>query len=285
MTGVLLSLIPLFTWGAGDYIASKYSKGTNSLSVSMFFGLVGFSFSMLFLSFYPKPTLYFDSLLFAFAASVFINIGFLSMLKGFASGPIGIVAPIANAYAVITAAISVVIFKKPLLASELVAIMIVIAGISLISYIKPKKKVAYNFRTTIMWSIIALFSFGIGFVFFDKASTQEWYKNMVIFQAVNIITIFSIWFIFQKKNKLRDISSLSNKKLMYIGGAAGAGGMIAINAALKYVDNIAIPAAVAAAAPMVTAILAYIFDKEHLTIVQRAAAVMIVVGIVILSVV
>lgn len=284
MIGILLSLVPLFAWGWGDYLASRYAKKINPFSASTFYGICGFCFSMIVVSFYPRPEFYMSQFLYALSSSILLNIGFLLMIKAFKHGPVGIVATIANAYAIITALVSFVFFNQHVGFGKFLGILIVIIGIALISYTKPNKKEHYDSFIYILLSIFALLFFGVGFSLFERASTQQWPQNMAVYQMCNILVSLTIWLLFQKKNKLSDMKYIAKDKLAYTGGVAGASGQIAMFAALKYIPNVAILAAIAAAAPLVTAALAYFFDKERLTLFQRMSTFVIVAGIILLSV-
>ena len=72
--------------------------------------------------------------------------------------------------------------------------------------------------------------------------------------------------------------------MSYACGALGSIGAAGLFLALDTIEAVAIPAAIAAAAPLVTALMAYVFDKEHLTFLQRVSTVIIVAGIVTLSI-
>jgi drug/metabolite transporter (DMT)-like permease len=126
--------------------------------------------------------------------------------------------------------------------------------------------------------------FGLGFTFFGEAATGKWYENSLAFQSINVLVGAAIWVVLQKHDKVTSIKKIARMKISYIGGSLGSIGAAGLFIALESIDEIAVPAAVAAAAPLVTAILAYIFDKEHLTVLQRFSTFIIVSGIVILAI-
>ncbi len=283
MTGILLSLIPLITWGAGDYIAAKGARNTNTYSLNMFLVIIGTLFIVPIALCFGTPALYGKEIVLFLIASLFFNGGFLTMLNGFKYGPTGIVAPIANSYALITTIISIVLLGDTVVPATVVGIMVIVAGIGLVSYSKPKAGEFKDLKRTLVSSILALFIFGIGFSFLGEASTQNWYQNVVLAQLAGVVNAFFIWLILQRKNRLRDFRTIAKQPLYYIGGIIGGVGLLGMSAAFQYSDSIAIPTAIGAAAPLVTALLAYKIDHEHLTLTQRFATLLIVGGIVTLA--
>ncbi len=283
MTGVLLSLVPLIGWGAGDYIAAKSTKHVSGFSIGFFFSLVGWLFVTPVCLSYGLPELALREVSLFFLASVCINAGFLLMLRGFRNGPTGLVAPIANAYAIMTAFFGWLLFRQTIAMADSIGIIVVVFGIALVSYSKPEKGEFKNHSVAISSSLLALVIFGLGFTLFGKASTGEWHDSSLLFQTLNLFMSFSILLIFQKKDRLKEFKKAAHYKLNYIGGACGSVGALALFASLKHFDSVAVPAAIAAAAPLVTALLAYKIDHEHLTVTQRFATLVIVSGIVLLS--
>ena len=284
MQGVLFSLVPLIAWGVGDFFASKLSKQVNNFALSLFLSIIGWVVVTPLAIYYGLPDITMSQIVYFFLGSVFVNGGFLMMLRGFNNGPTGLVAPIANAYAIVTAIISALLFGDSLSISKILGIIIVVLGISAVSYSKPAKGEFKNRSVALASAVIALVSFGLGFTFFGEAATGEWYENSFIFQTINIFVGIAILLIFQKNNRFSELRKAGTFKMSYACGALGSIGAAGLFLALDTIEAVAIPAAIAAAAPLVTALMAYVFDKEHLTFLQRVSTVIIVAGIVTLSI-
>ena len=284
MIGVLYSLVPLIAWGTGDYIASKLSKNVNSFVLGFFFSAVGWvAIAPLAIVLGAKMPAS-EQVVKFLIGSLGVNIGFVLMVRGFQNGPTGIVAPISNAYAIVTAVLSWLLFDQNLSGKSIFGILVVILGIVFVSYAKPKKGEFKNERKALLSSLFALLFFGIGFTFFGEAATGKWYENSFTFQTINLLVGSVMLLLFVKEKRLSLILSLARKKRVYIGGPLGSIGALGLFLALDTIDTVAIPAAIAAAAPLVTALLAYAIDKEHLTYLQRLATLVIVSGIILLAI-
>ena len=283
MVITLLSLIPLIGWGSGDYLASRGTGKLNPISLSLWMSIVG-SLSMIVVGLsFGAPELTAFQLSVSFLSSICFSSGFIIMLKAFKYGPVGIVAPIANAYALFTTLAAVLFFNVKLSTPILVGILTVVIGVSMVSYSKPKPGEFKNEKLTIILSIVALCFFGSGFLLLDRASRQEWYQNLVILQLTGLLVSILFWLILQKINRIQDLKKAVHDPLYSIAGLVGGIGLLGMTAALERADNIAVPTAIAAASPLVTALMAYIFNDEHLTVIQRYATVIIVGGIIMLS--
>jgi drug/metabolite transporter (DMT)-like permease len=206
------------------------------------------------------------------------------MVKAFSVGATGVVAPIANSYAVLTALISVIFLDSVLTLTGALAIVVIIGGIALLTYKKDPNHNKRDFERSVRYSLLALLLFGVGFALFDVASTQEWYQNNLLFQLVGIFVASTLFVIATKAKSIDVIKGTVKTPLLYVGSIIGGMGAVGLFLAIAQADNVAIPAAVGAAAPLMTAFLAYKFDGEHLTGLQRFASVIIVLGIIMLSI-
>lgn len=283
MQGVLFSLVPLVSWGVGDFFASKLSKRVNNFALSLFLSIVGWFVVTPIVFYYGFPAVTLGQVGYFFLGSVFVNGGFLLMLRGFNNGPTGLVAPIANAYAIVTALVAALFFGDSIGLTKVAGILLVVMGISAVSYSKPAPGEFKNRSVALISALFALASFGLGFAFFGEAATGEWYENSFIFQTINVFVGLGILLIFTRKNRVLEFKKAATYKIAYACGALGSIGAAGLFLALDSIDAVAIPAAIAAAAPLVTALMAYIFDREHLTLFQRLATVVIVAGIITLS--
>ena len=283
MLGILFSLAPLIGWGTADYIASRYSRQLFPVTINLFFSIgatiTTFTVSLIF----GFPSITLVGFLQYLGISILLTCGFLSMVKAFSVGATGVVAPIANSYAVLTAIISVLFLGESMKISGAIGLVVIVAGIALLTYKKDPNHNKKDFVTSVRFSIMALIFFGVGFALFDIASTQNWYQNNMMFQMASVSLAVVIYIIRMKKDRVKQLRKAAKIPLLYLGSVFGGLGAVGLFAAFEQVENVAIPAAVAAAAPLMTAYLAYKYDKEHLSLHQRVATAIIVAGIVVLS--
>lgn len=284
MLTVLLSLMPMIGWGASDYIASRGTKQVNPFTLSFYFMLAGFLATVPIGLFFGLPAFYLHDCLFIFLASICFNTGFILMLRGFHYGPTGIVATVANSYAMVVVIYESLIGDKQFGGLVLAGVATIVLGIGMLSYTKPERNEFKSFNKTILFSLLALLIFGMAFILLRQGSNQQWYQNMLLSQTSGFVVTFLMWRAFQRRSRLSDLKQVSKKPLYFVGGAIGGLGFVGMTMAIEQADSVTIPSAISAAAPLVTAALAFVFDKEHLTMPQRIATLIIIAGIVLLAI-
>jgi len=284
MWAIVLSLIPLICWGTADYIASKYSKSLHPATINLFFVTGALVVAIAVSVVMGLPDFSALELLKYFGVSIVLTAGFMSMVKAFSVGATGIVASLSNSYVVLTTIIAILFLGKTMTISGAIAVLVIVFGIALLTYKKDPNHNKKDFRVSIIFASMALVFFGVGFALFDVVASQKWYQNSLLFQMSGIVVAMLVYIILVKKNHKAEISLATKRPLMYAGALVGGIGTAGLFGALALADNVAIPASVAAAAPLMTAFLAYKYDREHLTSLQRIAAVVIVMGIILLSI-
>jgi drug/metabolite transporter (DMT)-like permease len=286
MLGILFSLMPLAGFGAGDYVASKMSKSLHPGATNLFFAVTNSILIGSFSIFFGLPVITLNVLIGFAIVNLIFSGGFIAMLYAFKNGATGIVAPIANAYAVITLLVSVLFLDSEINTLKAISVLVVVCGIILLSQDKTtstEKTDKTKLRKTVFFSVIAMFLFGLGFVGFDIVATQKWYQNAILSEIVAIPVGLFIYLLWVKKNRVNLLKEVFRVRIAYVGSIVSAVAFVGLFLAIENSSNIVIPATIAAASPLVTALLARYFDLEKLHIHQRIGAVVVVGGIILLS--
>ncbi len=282
MFGVLLSLIPLFAWGVSDFVSSRLSK-YHPAAVNLLYTIGGFVVALGLMLIFGPPRFELANFGVHLCAALILNAGFAMFLKAFSHGAVGVVSVIANAYAVFTVTFSVLFLGVHMTLLSWVAVAIVMLGLTILTYKKDEHHTDEQFKKYIIFSFLAMLLFGIGFLLFDVASNQQWHGTYILYQCANILVAPVLFLLWTRRSATLEIKKASSDKLVYIGALAASVGSIGLFAAIQVVGNASFPSVFSAAAPLVTSILAFYFNKEHLQLRHRIGAVIIVVGIMLLS--
>lgn len=282
MLGILFSLFPLIGWGISDYVSSILSKKAEPATINLAFFLITGVPVVVFCSFFGWPEFTVSLIAQYFVVEAFLTLGFLTMVKAFSTGATGVVAPIANSYAIITLIIAIVFLNVTVTLLQVVAVIIVVSGIGLLSYTRQEVSVENRHKGELL-ALLAMVLFGVGFVGFDIISTQEWYQNAILFQLVGTSMAIVVYLFKVKHDRLSTIKLVFFNKIALVGGAMAAVGTVGMFIAIQNTSNIAIPATIAAASPLVTALLARHREHERLLKHQYAGMIFVVGGIAILS--
>jgi drug/metabolite transporter (DMT)-like permease len=282
--GVLLAIVPLVMWGAGDYVAAKMSRKMSVFATNFVYSFYGILIPFVACIFYGFPSVTVAAVIKFTVVSSLLTAGFLSMVKGFSTGATGLIAPIANAYALITFLVSLSFFHESVKLVQFPAAVLIVLGIFLVSYHKEhlkNKVVLYS----IGFGLVAMLLFGVGFALFATINTYRWYQNQLLLNVVSFLTAPLLLYKYEKKLSKKSIRKILTNKLGILGGFLGSIGAMGLFAAIALGGSVVVVATITSAAPLFTAFLAYIVDREHLTIQQRFGTILVVGGVIALNVV
>lgn len=289
MLPIIVSLTPLFAWGISDYTASRLSAKENPGAINLSFSLGSIVTALILMAYFGVPEFTVPIVLRHLASVIIVNLAFLVFLKAFSYGFVGIVAVISNAYALVTVLGSALFLGVSINERQWVAMTAVLFGIGLLSYVRNPKSHpdSHKLLMSILLSLLAMVGFGLGFMMFDIAATQEWHANFIVMQSMNllvgplILLYFTGW---KKAEAIKAMKSVARHKVIYIGAVIASLGTIGLYGGIELTGNAAIPTVFAAGGPLVTALLAYYFDKERMSLRKWAGAIVVVAGIIALRV-
>ena len=280
--GILLSLLPLVFWGTGDYVAAKLSRKMSSIQINFIYVFYSLIPPIIICCFFGFPSV--SAFVFAkfLIVSIFITAGFLAMVKGFSKGAIGLISPLANANSIVTLVVSVVFLGFKFNINQFLTILLIVAGIVVVSYQKSKykdKMAVYS----VVYGLLAMLFFGIGFALLAKINLFEWYQNQLMLGVASLLVGVVIMFIYEKNHPIKAMIQASKSGLGIFGSLLISVGTLGLFAAISVNGNIVLTATIASASPLITVLLAYKIDHEHLKLNQRIGAFMVVSGVILLN--
>ena len=166
MTAIALALAASLTWGVGDFLGGVTSRrlaATMVLAVSQVAGLVAV---MVFVLARMEPAPALGELLPAVGAGIGGAVGLGALYRGMAIGPIGVVAPISSAAAVVPLAVGLASGESPS-SLQLAGVALVLAGVGLAS---REPSAGGRVAAGVGLALVAALGFGIFFVGIDAAS-------------------------------------------------------------------------------------------------------------------
>ncbi|MFT4532484.1 MAG: drug/metabolite transporter (DMT)-like permease [Candidatus Saccharimonadales bacterium] len=279
MLYVIASLLPFLGYGIFDFASSKLSKERDPSAISLVFSLTHFFVALSIALVFGLPEVTLVGLGKFFLAGLTVSSGFLILIHAFKLGAAGIVAPIANSYAIITLLISVAFLSEQPSILQITGTAVVVGGIIVLSRsIDPVSKKSDKNNAAIL-AVIAMILFGLGFALFDYAADQAWYQNVVLFELAGTVISFLMFLFFVRKNRLRSVVELARSRYLLIGTIGGVLGNIGVFVSLERLGSVSVPAAIGSASPLVTAYLAFVVDKERLSLIKRIASIVVIVGV------
>lgn len=284
---LVVSLIPLFAWGVSDYTASRLSDKEHPAAVNLYFTVSNVILAVMLVVLFGVPMFTATNLLQHLLSVILVNAAFLLFMKAFSYGQVGIVAVIANSYALVTVLGSALFLGVDITYQQWIAMSVVLFGIGLLSYVRDPKNHpdGHKIVMSVLFALLAMVGFGLGFLMFDVASTQQWHANFVVAQTVNILIgplILIAWT--RGRGVVKELRSVAKHKIIWLGAAVASIGSAGLYAGIELSGNAAIPSLFATGGPLVTSLLAFYIDKERMPARKWCGVMIVIIGIILLKV-
>ena len=273
ITSALFALAAAASWGAGDFtggLSSRRSDAFRSVFLAYIVGLLALMVVVL----VSRETLSAPSdLMWGAAAGLagMVGVGFL--YQGFATGRMGIVAPVS---AVLATAIPVVfsafIQGLPRLI-QLAGFVLALAGIWLLS--RPER--LSGRPAGLGLAVLAGLGFGAFFTGLDQISAQAVFWPLIAGRAA-CITVMAVFAILTRRQVLRE----TPWGLVLLTGILDVSGNLFFLLGTQY-GRLDVTAVLASLYPAVTALLAWLAIKEHLSRFQMLGVSMALLAIVLIT--
>jgi drug/metabolite transporter (DMT)-like permease len=281
--GVALGLAAATSWGCADYVAARAARAIGSIRVVVGFHVVATALlAVLVLATGTLERVGLDDL------PLFIVIGALGWLS-YASfyaalkvGPISIVSPIVSGYAAVTLLLAVTVLGERLARAEVVAIIVVMAGVALAAF--DLRQVLSSARVPVLGVALALltmivigtFVFGVAY----RANDLGWLAPIFLARAASLL------FLLGHARSIR-VLDLADRRPRVLGAIVvlavlDTAGYVFFNVGATRADTAIVAAASApyAAIPVVAGVL---FFHERPAPIQWAGIALVLGGVVLLG--
>lgn len=283
--GVALGLAAAISWGCADYVAARAARAIGSIRVVVGFHLVAtVLLATLALATGALERVALDDLpLFAMIGALGW-ISYASFYTALKIGPISIVSPIVSGYAAVTVVLAVTVLGERLSRVEVVAIVVVMAGVALAAVDLRQVIGSGHVRVlgvalaVLTMVVIGTFVFGVAY----RANDLGWLAPILLARA------FSLLFLLGHARSIR-VLDLSDRRPLVLAAIAllallDTAGYVFFNVGVTRADTAIVAAASApyAAIPVVAGVL---FFHERPTPVQWTGVALLLGGLVFLGLV
>ncbi|HCM51980.1 TPA: hypothetical protein DIS56_02500 [Candidatus Saccharibacteria bacterium] len=280
-------LLAMVMWGTSDWLAARNSrKNYSAFEINLAIQLPGLfiMLAIMFLTGQPMPSLA-HGLIITLAGLIFTG-AYVSFIKALSIGEVGVVVPLASIFPLITIGLSVLFLTINFTGWQYLAMMIIVAGVILLAIEKRHRNIPLRVQhRAAVFALLAALLWGTGnFVQNIVIGKEPW---QVILGFVNISMGLAAILIILFTNRLKFKAKLKravNNKQGLITGVSVTSGSFGFYSGSNRVGSVIIPSVVASASPLVASFLSAVIDKERLTIIKRAGAVIAVAGIIMLNI-
>jgi uncharacterized membrane protein len=267
---ILLAIISMLAYGFGLAIARVPIQKEGPVKTIFYRNLIISIIVLIFLLF-TKFSFSWKYFWIGAFISLMEYIALVAFYKAVETGKIGVVTPIADSSIIITVALSLIFFSEKLLAAQILAIILIIAGIVLISYKSgwSKSGIPYALVTLALWGVMS---------FLIKIPVAALGAIFMSFILEFGIFVFSAIHLAGKKQ------SLKTKSLPYmiVVGICGAVGTLGWTLGIQN-GPVSIITPIVSSSLLITVLYGRIVYKEKLSTLQYVCIALILGGIIMLS--
>lgn len=281
MTEALIyAILALFIFGTYDYLVVKPARRIPVIPLALYLSLGQFLiFFVLFLLFWTHISLWWE-LIYPIFAGIFGVTGIIFFSKSVQTWLAGISSSIANAYPLITIFVWALIFKEQIVNMQYVFFISIILWIFFLSFqlseIKSLKlsqcKSSLGFA---FWAMLAWAGFT---VLFSVSTEYYWAINTVLIAEFGNILALSLLLIITKQSVIKHLQVIDKKIVLDVGKVliCSLFWVYFFAKAFETGGTISVVSAITASSPIMTTLLARIFLKEKLNVIQYWAMLLLI---------
>lgn len=278
MGSLLLGLIAALAWGIHDIFVRLVSQRVSiftALFTVLITGAIFQSAAMVFQGAYA--TVSSQAAILAALSGGFFTLASIALYRAFAVGPVRLVAPIIASYPIISVGWSA-FSGNPVTGLQWLAILAIIAGVSVVAgltgHTDEDEQLAKR-RSTILWSLLAAFSFAVSFAAGQSASDIAPDLPIILLTRIFAIAVLVVVMLAIKAPFLPGLAHLP------LLAAMGLLDAIALTSVLSAgsLPNPSFAPVAASMFGMVTILIAWAFLKEKMTPAQWGGVILTFVGI------
>ncbi len=281
--GIVFGLLAMLGYGLSNAFSQIPAKKIGPKRTIFFRGVFISAILLPVLLFYlPTTNFSFAYIPVAFAVSFIGYLPLITFYKALEKGKVGIVAPIANSSVIFTILLSVIFFGEALTAGRLIAIAMILAGIVLIS-VNPRdirKSQLFKMSSGIPFALVTCVLWGMVFFLF-KIPVSVLGPILTSFIIEFGITVYN-GIELRLTKKTFALPDHGIVKYIFLVALFGAAGTLFYNMGIATSD-VSLVAALTFSNPFVASLYGRFAYKEKLTMLQWAAILLIIAGIVAVS--
>lgn len=279
---IIAGLGGMFGWGTSDFLANNASEKVGYSRAFFWSQLAGLALIIVLLvvtmpSFAITP----QFLGFAVVGGVAYALGYLFFYRGFEIGNVSVISAVINLQIIFIIIISFFIHKQTLTPLQIPALMLLIAGVTLVSVnFHDLRRGTVTLLNGVKEALIGAVMFGVFYWPLNEyvVENADWLAIGFITKLTAITAVFLIFSFRKQSMRIQK----PTKKLIVLIAAVGlleAVGVLSVTVGQSYGDGI-IVAPISSALTVVTVALAMIFTKERITKLQGFGIALAITGIV-----
>ncbi len=211
-------------------------------------------------------------------------LGQRAIFHAFKLGPVCLASPFVSVYALVAALLSIVFLHERLRPIQLVAVFFLVLGgmLASVSHDTHRPQKRFWRQPTVYWALVGAICIGISLFFLAQLVHLVGWQNSMLAQGIIVILGVGTFMTITKESFFSSKYRPINKTIIGI-AAFGFIGTILVNYGFSS-SLVAIVAPVTSVSPLITVALALYFFKERLSRYQLIGALVVILGLTLLSI-
>ncbi|MFC1801460.1 DMT family transporter [Nanoarchaeota archaeon] len=275
--GILLAFIAMFSWSVSELV-TKLSLNKESKWKVLFMGQLmgGLLILIVALFFVDFSVLASKGIWYLFVLGLINLGGMYTYYKSMKEKGVALTSPVVNSWALVTIILGLIFYKEVLGGLQWVAVVLIIGGVFAVAF-KGKAKL----DTSLIYAVISMVLWGVFFFLLKEPNLI--FGALLVASSIKIITsFFSVPILVRNKVKIWKTSPYVLFFIILV-AITDSIGFSVFNFALKYAP-VSIASLIISAVPIISVGLGVMVLKERLTLRQKIAILVVVIGLVLVSV-
>lgn len=257
LLGIVFGLAAASSWGSGDFCGGLVARRTHVYSVVILSQIVGLVLLILLALLLAEPVPVLSDVLWAAVAGLAGTVGLVALYRGLATGPMGVVAPIAAVVSVILPLLLGFFLEGFAAPLQLLGFAVALCAVWLIT--RPRAGARIETRHLVL-PLVAGIGFGVFLILIDHVSAAAVLWPLAAARAASILPLFIALRMARQPAK----PAASQIPLILLVGLLDTGGN-AFYALAARAGRLDMAAVLGALYPAMTVILARLVLKERLS--------------------
>ena len=221
LLGIGFGLAAASSWGAGDFCGGLASKRTHVYGVVILSQLVGLGLLILLALLLAEPVPAHTDILWAGLAGLAGTVGLVALYRGLATGPMGVVAPVAAVTSVILPLIFGAFLEGIPAWSQLLGFGLALCAVWLITRPGPGGGSRFQARALAL-PLLAGLGFGVFFILIDHVSASAVLWPLAAARAASVLVLLVVVLLTRQRAKPAEsqIPLILMSGMFYTGGNA-----------------------------------------------------------------
>lgn len=276
----------LILWGVSDWLVGKSSKGNANAGVNLAIQSTGAIAMVFVLIVSGEPLPGYTDTATIFLAAAFHTAAYMCFIKASSLGKAGIVVPLINSYPLVTLLCTFLFLAITFSGLQMFSMFVIVGGAVLLGTDRSTWRNKHRGLSKVAaFSLASALFYGLGFFILNTVvDSLAWEVVLGLLSICMGLFALAIFALKQLRNATRSLTSVWHDTFGLLSGVVLAFGSAAFYLSAEVTGNLLIPAVIASASPLVTSVLATVFDKESLIFSKRVGAVVVVLGVILLNV-